>query len=81
MDTPAVVRDIARADLQPYTDTTLGVALKVYFSERNDVPREDDNGQTEGETEFRRAECNVLKVPQQHAEPECRASAVTEYGN
>jgi hypothetical protein len=76
----AIIRNVARADLDPFPDGTLGVALDAYFSERKDVPREDDSGPAEGETEFRRAEFNVLGIPQRHAELESRAFSISQYG-
>ena len=79
--TPADIRNIAHADLEPYTDTILNLALNTYFSERNDVPCEDHSEHAEGETEFRRSEFSVLGVPQRHATLESRAFPVTEYGN
>lgn len=78
--TAATIRNIARSDLEPYPEGTIEAALDAYFSEREDVPREDDTGQ-EGETEFRRAEFNVLRLPQRHAELESRSFATSAYGD
>lgn len=77
----ATIRNIARADLEEYPDSTLEAALEAYFSDREDVPREDDTGPAEGETEFRRAEFNVLRMPQRHAELESRGLPISDYGS
>ena len=77
----ATIRNIARVDLDPFPDTTLQAALEAYFSDRKDVPREDDSGPEVGETEFRRAEFHVLGGPQRHAELESRAFPIKDYGN
>lgn len=79
--TAAAIRNIARSDLEPYPDRTIEAALEAHFAEREDVPREDDTGPAEGETEFRRAEFDVLKLPQRHAELESRAFATAGYGD
>lgn len=78
--TPGVIRNIARADLEPFTDPALEAALAAYFSEREDVPREDDTGPVAGEVEFRRAEFDVLRAPQQHVELESRSYPLADYG-
>lgn len=78
--TAVSIRNIARADLEQFGDSTLEAALDAYFSERPDVPREDDSGPAEGETEFRRAEFSVLGEPQHHAEIESRAFPIAAYG-
>jgi len=77
---PGTMRNIARADLEGFHDSTLEAALDEYFSDRNDVPREDNSGPSEGETEFRRAEFNVLGKPQRHAELESRTFPTSQYG-
>jgi hypothetical protein len=79
--TPAVIRNIARPDLEPFPDRTLEAALAAYFSERKDVPREDESGAVAGEIEFRRAEFNVLREPQQHVELESRDFPLPDYGD
>lgn len=77
----ATIRNVARADLEQYPDSTLEAALEAYFSDRKDVPREDDAGPAEGETEFRRAEFAVLGVAQRHNELESRAFPISDYGS
>ena len=79
--TAATVRDVARRDLEPYSDSAIEAALEAYFSDRREIPREDDNGPVQGETEFRRAEFDVLRVPQRHAELESRAFPIADYGD
>lgn len=76
----ATIRNIARSDLEPFPDRTLEAALGAYFSERKDVPREDDSGPVEAEIAFRRAEFDVLRQPQRHSELESRAFELTGYG-
>lgn len=76
----ATIRNIARADLEAFPDAILEAALDAYFSDRKDVPREDDSGPEEGETEFRRAEFQVLAAPQLHAELESHVFPIADYG-
>lgn len=76
----ATIRNIARADLEAFPDAILEAALDAYFSDRKDVPREDDSGPEEGETEFRRAEFHVLAAPQLHAELESHDFPIADYG-
>jgi Domain of unknown function (DUF1998) len=78
---PASVRNINRAGLEGFSDATLQAALNAYFSDRADVPREDDTGPVEGEAEFRRAEFDVLRLQQRHAEIESRALPLANYGS
>jgi hypothetical protein len=77
----ATLRNVARADLESFADRTLEAALDAYFSDREEVPREDDTGPVEGEIEFRRAEFDVLREPQRHTELESRAFDLAEYGS
>lgn len=75
----AAIRNIARTDLEFYTDSTLETALAAYYSDRKDVPRE-DTGETGGEVEFRRAEFTALRKFQRHTELEIRALPISGYG-
>jgi len=77
---PATVRNIYRSGLEGFPDTTLQAALDAFFSDRPDVPREDDTSPAEGEAEFRRAEFDVLRLPQRHAEIESRTVPISAYG-
>lgn len=77
---PATIRNVARADLEPFSEDVLEAALDTYFSDRSDVPREDDAGPVDGEVAFRRAEFNALREPQQHVELESRAFEMAKYG-
>ncbi|MEU2612153.1 DUF1998 domain-containing protein [Micromonospora sp. NPDC007271] len=77
----ATVRNTARADLDLFSDDALDAAIGVYFTGSGGVPKEDDSGPGEGETEFRRAEFSVLGSPQMHDELESRAISVKEYGD
>jgi hypothetical protein len=79
--TPATIRNIARADLEPFPDRTLEAAIAEYFSEREDVPREDDSGPVSAEVEFRRSEFQVLREPQRHVELESRTFPLADYGD
>jgi Domain of unknown function (DUF1998) len=74
------VRNVARTDLEAFTDPQIQATLDVYFSERKDVPREDSDDPQENETEFRRAEFQVLRVPQTHPELESHALPIETYG-
>jgi hypothetical protein len=76
----AKVRNVARAELKQFSDSVLDAALEAYFSDRVEVPVEDDDGPTVGETEFRRMEFSVLRTPQQHEELESRSHAIDSYG-
>lgn len=78
--TPALLRNVARSDLEPFSDAVLDSALEAYFSDRSEVPREDDTGPVDGEVQFRRAEFDVLATPQRHEELESRAFPLTDYG-
>lgn len=77
---PATIRNIHRSGLEGFPDATLQAALDTYFSDRPDVPREEDSPPAEGEAEFRRAEFDVLRLPQRHAEIESRATPISAYG-
>lgn len=79
--TAATLRDIARDDLESYSDNTVDAALAAHLSDRDDIPREDDSRPTEGEREFRRAEFNVLTRPQRHKELESRVLPIADYGD
>ena len=79
--TAETVRNVARQDLKPYSDSSIESALEVYFSDRREIPREDDSGPVRGEMEFRQAEFDVLRVPQRHAELESRAFPIATYGD
>jgi hypothetical protein len=81
LPTCAMVRNVARADLEGFTDPQIKAALEFYFSEREEIPRENSDDNQEGETEFRRAEFRVLRVPQTHSELESHSLAVEEYGD
>lgn len=81
LPTAGTIRNIARIDLENFTDPQIQAALDVYFSEREDVPREDGDDSHESETEFRRAEFQVLRAPQIHAELESHALPIEAYGD
>jgi hypothetical protein len=77
----ATIRNVARVDLEGFPDSQIQAAIDAYFSDRRDVPREDDNEPEESETEFRRAEFQTLAQPQAHHELESRAVPIEAYGD
>jgi hypothetical protein len=76
-----IIRNVARLDLEGFTDSQIQAAIDEYFSDRRDVPREDDNEPEESETEFRRAEFQTLTQPQAHPELESHAVPIESYGD
>ncbi len=79
--TATTIRTIARSSLERFSDRVLDLAIAAHFSDRPEVPREDDTGQVEGEIAFRRTEFDALRRPQRHRELESRAIAIEDYGN
>jgi hypothetical protein len=75
-----IIRNVARSDLEGFADPQIQAAVDAYFSDRQDVPREDSNDPHESETDFRRAEFLALREPQKHSELESRAVPIESYG-